>query len=272
MAGKIQNEDVKSLAELQGLGADKPQLINADKIYVPKTGIEEVLNTVLRKNNDSATVDPSETNDSAEGYEVGSRWINTDTGKIFFLVDPSAGAAVWKQSGSGGAGKLNFITIGTQEDATLSDYVTGQGTAFNDPVTALGGVLSLTDDTESFRGDVSLKYVSDATASNSDGDWVRRTTPIPRGYQRESLLDFQFQFLNEFADGNVRVYLIDNNGKTLVDEALNQHIPTGQEAQDFTRRVVLDQGVTSVDWGFYVVNGEVSKEIKLDDVVLTPEK
>ena len=33
MGSKIQNEDVKTLSELQALGADKVNLIHSDKIY-----------------------------------------------------------------------------------------------------------------------------------------------------------------------------------------------------------------------------------------------
>jgi hypothetical protein len=38
MAGKIQNADVKSEAELIALGATRAQLTSAEKIYSPKTG------------------------------------------------------------------------------------------------------------------------------------------------------------------------------------------------------------------------------------------
>lgn len=57
----------------------------------------EILNaTGLRKNNFSATTDPGVGDDSADGYEIGSRWINTSTGVEFTCKDASAGAAVWK--------------------------------------------------------------------------------------------------------------------------------------------------------------------------------
>ena len=46
-AGKIQDADVKSLAELQAAGADKPQLINDTKIYVTANGINDQLSTAI---------------------------------------------------------------------------------------------------------------------------------------------------------------------------------------------------------------------------------
>lgn len=42
------------------------------------------------------TSDPVIGNDNTEGYEIGSRWINTTTGKEFVAFDVSTGAAVWK--------------------------------------------------------------------------------------------------------------------------------------------------------------------------------
>lgn len=266
MGGKIQNEDIKSLSQLTGLGADKTKLLNTDKMYTPKS--DEVLETVLRKNNYSAAVDPTDTDDTNAGYEPGSVWINTTSGKAFTCVANAAGAAIWIEGGAGGAGKLNFITIGTQEDAALSDYDTGNSADFGDSG-ALAGALSLADDTESLRGDVALKYVSSATAGDNTNDWVKRRSLIPRGYQRTSILEFALQFVNEFVDGNVRLKAVDSNGKVLLDDPLNSY--TGSASEEYKRQLVIDDGVTYVDWGFQVVNGEASKKILLDDVILTPE-
>lgn len=45
--------------------------------------------------NFSATNDPVVGNDSTQGYQVGSIWLNTSTGKIFFARSVATGAAVW---------------------------------------------------------------------------------------------------------------------------------------------------------------------------------
>jgi hypothetical protein len=47
------------------------------------------------KHNLSATVDPTSFNDSSEGYEHGSIWINTITDTAYICVDNSVGAAIW---------------------------------------------------------------------------------------------------------------------------------------------------------------------------------
>jgi hypothetical protein len=44
------------------------------------------------------TTDPLVTSDSASGYAIGSRWINTATSNEFVCTDATVGAAVWKNS------------------------------------------------------------------------------------------------------------------------------------------------------------------------------
>lgn len=50
-----------------------------------------------------ATVDPDANDDSVDGYEVGSKWVNVSSGAIFILVDPTATAAVWVRLDDQGA-------------------------------------------------------------------------------------------------------------------------------------------------------------------------
>lgn len=44
----------------------------------------------------SAATDPTANDDSGDGYQVGTIWINTSTGVVFVARDVSAGAAVWE--------------------------------------------------------------------------------------------------------------------------------------------------------------------------------
>jgi hypothetical protein len=49
----------------------------------------------------NATVDPTSTNDSTEGYEPGSFWADIDTGtqKVWLCIDATEAAATWVQIG-----------------------------------------------------------------------------------------------------------------------------------------------------------------------------
>jgi hypothetical protein len=57
---------------------------------------------LVSKVNLSAVVDPVGTDDSASGYAVGSKWLNTTDGKAFTCFSASVGAAVWKQDTNSG--------------------------------------------------------------------------------------------------------------------------------------------------------------------------
>jgi hypothetical protein len=48
-------------------------------------------------NNYAATTAPTTGDDSADGYSVGSTWINNTTDKMYVLVDSTVAAAVWRE-------------------------------------------------------------------------------------------------------------------------------------------------------------------------------
>lgn len=58
------------------------------------------------KNNDSANNDPAPTNDSSQGYAVGSTWINIASGTIWQCSNATIDAAVWMNIGSASASLL----------------------------------------------------------------------------------------------------------------------------------------------------------------------
>jgi len=51
-------------------------------------------------NNLSATTDPGVSNDSSQNYSAGSVWVNKSASRVWTCTDPTAGAAVWVESGS----------------------------------------------------------------------------------------------------------------------------------------------------------------------------
>jgi hypothetical protein len=53
-------------------------------------------------NNLGATTNPGASNDSTQGYEVGSQWFNTSTKTAWVCVSAAAGAANWIEYGSSG--------------------------------------------------------------------------------------------------------------------------------------------------------------------------
>jgi len=58
--------------------------------------------------NFAASTDPTTGDDTADGYIVGSPWVNTTDHKIFLCESPAAGAAVWRQIWPARAEDMNF--------------------------------------------------------------------------------------------------------------------------------------------------------------------
>lgn len=76
--------------------------------------------TIIPKGNFTATTDPTANDDSADGYMVGSEWLNTATGSSFRALSVTAGAAVWLpivETGPWPSGTLlypdHLVTAGT---------------------------------------------------------------------------------------------------------------------------------------------------------------
>jgi len=65
------------------------------------------------KSNFTATSDPLTSNDSTQGYEIGSSWVNTTTKQMFFCTDATSGNATWKNVSltSGKASTFDIINI-----------------------------------------------------------------------------------------------------------------------------------------------------------------
>lgn len=94
---------------------------NWSLIKVSFEAMEVKLDTRIPLDNLSATADPTASNDSAQGYSVGSRWFNQATGDVFVCTDPGAGAAVWVQETavSGSLGSAAFADVtGSATDIT----------------------------------------------------------------------------------------------------------------------------------------------------------
>lgn len=95
-------------------------------------------------NNFSANADPTASDDSGDGYEEGSLWVNTTANTAWICVDATAGAANWNQidaaGGSGAPTDASYITAspeaGLSNETTLRTYLDTQGVQY---VNRIGG-------------------------------------------------------------------------------------------------------------------------------------
>ena len=129
------------------------------------------------KNNFGATTVPNSTNDTTEGYAVGSLWYNTSTTLLYICSDSTGSAAVWKQislqSASGiqsnvdiDSGTIDGTTIGgnTPAAGTFTTLNTGAGDTATLPVVDIGS------------GAIDNTTIGAAVASTIVGTTVSATT------------------------------------------------------------------------------------------------
>jgi hypothetical protein len=78
----------------------------------------------VRLDNWTASAAPTVNDDSGDGYEVGSQWLNTNTGSVYTCTYAGIGAATW--SSGGGASTLNDLT-----DVDTTGQTTGSLLRYN---------------------------------------------------------------------------------------------------------------------------------------------
>ncbi len=80
------------------------------------------------------TVAPTATDDSAAGYAVGSRWLDTTNNKVYVCIDSTATAAIWQEQlpDGGTADNLTITTAdingGTVDNTTIGGATAAAGT------------------------------------------------------------------------------------------------------------------------------------------------
>lgn len=88
-------------------------------------------NTPAESISGEATQDPGATQDADEGFEVGSRVINTTTGNEFVCVDATPGAAVWKETTAAGPASADLPSVTARRTTSLFLPLTWTDLTFN---------------------------------------------------------------------------------------------------------------------------------------------
>lgn len=91
--------------------------------------------------NRSAVTDPTATDDTTEGYSVGSKWYNQITEETFECLDASSGAAVWVPT------SLTLDDLGSAALSDASDFATAaQGATADSALQPNDNISELTND------------------------------------------------------------------------------------------------------------------------------
>lgn len=90
------------------------------------------------KGNFSAVVGPAVTDDLANGYSVGSTWVDTALNNYYVCVDATIGSAIWTNLSAGGGGGIPAIGASTDRALVLWNGA-GGGAVLNSNATLSGG-------------------------------------------------------------------------------------------------------------------------------------
>jgi hypothetical protein len=122
---------------------------NPHAVTKAQVGLGNVQNIL---SNLSATTDPTITNDSSQGYSVGSIWINTSTGKALICASSTVGNASWTTLSTSGLTKAD-IGLGNVENIAISTWVGSSN------ITTVGSA-AVTSHVGEINHDALLNYVS----------------------------------------------------------------------------------------------------------------
>lgn len=113
------------------------------------------------KDNFAGTTAPVVSNDSTQGYSVGSRWVNTVADESYICVDASTGAAVWSQTTVGTIAEVAGLQAALDAKAASTTVTAHTGSVANPHgVTKAQVGLGSADNTTD-----ALKPISTATAT-----------------------------------------------------------------------------------------------------------
>lgn len=181
--------------------------------------------------------------------------------------------ANWVLVGSG-AGELNFYEQGNADEASVSDFTTGNNATF-DGGGSFQGVFSIsTTAADIISGERAFKMVLNATPGTSDDDYIATTViDIPQGY-RGRFLAVKLQYKYDGADDDIKWVVKDDTNTAILttgSETLNQYDEVNNTATELTLSFYCPADCAQIKIGPQVLTHATgSEELIWDDVIVTP--
>jgi microcystin-dependent protein len=127
----------------------------------------------------NATTAPTVNEDSADGYAVGSVWIDTTNDVYYVAVDVTVGNAIWRRFQSYDAELAALAGLTSAADTV--PYFTGSGTAALTALPAYGRAIISSASEAAFKSGVNLEIGTDVQAWSSNLDEYSAVNPTAAG-------------------------------------------------------------------------------------------
>ena len=137
------NNTAQDIYDIRWMVEHTDPLATPNRIFT-KLERDKVNNLWVGINELAANVAPVVTNDSSQGYSVGSLWIDITSGEVYRCVDNTVGAAVWAETSLSGlapvatSGSAADLTIGTLSIDRIGDSSITGGKLEGTITTSLG--------------------------------------------------------------------------------------------------------------------------------------
>ena len=137
------NNTAQDIYDIRWMVEHTDPLATPNRIFT-KLERDKVNNLWVGINELAANVAPVVTNDSSQGYSVGSLWIDITSGEVYRCVDNTVGAAVWAETSLSGlapvatSGSATDLTSGTLSINRIGDESITSGKLEGTITTSLG--------------------------------------------------------------------------------------------------------------------------------------
>lgn len=161
-------------------------------------------------------------------------------------------AGAWAPIG-GGEGGINYITDGTFESFSQSNWATYQDAAATAPVDGTGGSPTISNISQiaatTFRGNNHGRMIKSASAVQGQG-WNRAFTIAPVDCNKQLTLEFDYQVASaNYVDNDLRVFVYDITNSTLIYPAQTDIPRAGGSIAKLEQRLTL-QTQQAIDLSF----------------------
>ncbi len=217
----------------------------------------------LTLNKLDASVAPTASDDSADGYSIGSLWYDTTENTLYVCESATASAAVWQSIGGGGGSSSLSTIFQLKASESLGLWSTGDNSTFLG-----GGTLAGTFAKESsspLSGTDSYKYTQ--AASSLDDYLASPVQSVDAKFRGKSVF---FRFDYKYDGGNdIQPIIYDVTNASIISDTSARITTNSTISGVYLSSVVIPSNCTQVRFGFHVKTLNSGKILIFDDVQMS---